>query len=846
MKTLISNLISILLLASYMNAQNPQNGWSFLYQGDSFSDDALLDLSYLNEAVAGENGFIRLSEDGSHFVNDQGEIRFWAINGGELLRNHDPNLNDRDLETYARFLSKMGVNMIRFHGELFSKSNNINAPDDREIEYIWRVVAAMKKEGIYTTISPFWPAHLENIPDSWNLGDYKGGIDPWGLIYFDGNFRNAYKSWVSKLYTQTNPYTGIPLKDDPAVGLIQIINEDGVFFWTIGGVQPSLNVMMEQQFFNWAVSTYGNINAALENWEQTSLSKDNPGQKRLEIIQIWFATDDPNVPPASNGFKKRLADQMRFFAEAQRATYQELYDHYRSIGCKQLINASNWRTASSSRLLDLERWSTLPGEVLALNRYFDPGHFGPNNGWRIERLDHYIGNSAMYFPHLLPINVKQVKGRPFLVTESGWNLPNKYQAEGPFLIAAYQSLCGIDGFYWFSPTSTTYEDFPYFPYFGPVKGENPMFRWTNSIPGQIGMFPANALAYRLGYIQQGAVVVSEKRTLEALYKGETPLVTEEKSFDPNRDSYDPNPASGETPLSPLTFLTGPVEVEYSAENGKTSFVAEDLENLANISEKVLTSNTNELVWDYQQGICWLNTPKAQGICGFPGNKTYELDNLSISSTNEYVVVNVVAMDNLPLAQSAKILIQVGTVYQPTGWKETATKFRPTNESGEVDGFLIESLGRMPWKAANTEVTITLKDIRIQSVWNLDPAGYRKEAVNTIVNGRETIFNLPAASMYLVLETVTTTGLNDPDRMSDPKIQIYPNPNEGTFSIEIPEIYEGISIGNLEILDAAGKRISYFEHRAGNKHYQIKGPAGAYFVKLYLKNNSTVVQKIIVQ
>ena len=195
----MKNILSIILILifSTAHAQNPQDGWPFIYNGDHFTEDALLDLRYLNEETAGEHGFIRLSAAGNQFVNDQGEIRFWATNGGKLVRGHDPELTDNDLAIYARFLAKMGFNMIRYHGEMFSNTQDIHEPNKEEAEYIWRVVAAMKKEGIYTTISPFWPAHIESIPATWNLGDYKGDVDPWGLLYFDEAFGNAYKSWVN-------------------------------------------------------------------------------------------------------------------------------------------------------------------------------------------------------------------------------------------------------------------------------------------------------------------------------------------------------------------------------------------------------------------------------------------------------------------------------------------------------------------------------------------------------------------------------------------------------------------------------------------------------------------------
>ena len=56
-----------------------------------------------------------------------------------------------------------------------------------------------------------------------------------------------------------------------------------------------------------------------------------------------------------------------------------------SWGCKQLINAGNWKSASEARLGDLERWTYGASEVIAVNKYYNGGrHVGPDNGWRIN------------------------------------------------------------------------------------------------------------------------------------------------------------------------------------------------------------------------------------------------------------------------------------------------------------------------------------------------------------------------------------------------------------------------------------------------------------------------------
>ncbi|MDZ7376001.1 MAG: hypothetical protein ONB13_05215, partial [candidate division KSB1 bacterium] len=204
-------LIAAVLMISVfrLNAQQPEDGWSFSYPGDNFTNDALLDLRYLNENIAGENGFVQLSPDGNSFQTENGTpIRFWSINGGEETRR----MSDAELARFARFLAKMGVNMIRYHGSINPTGANINDIDKDDVNGIWRMVAAMKKEGIYSTISPFWPhfGHMgEPKLSGWGIPGYTGNDDLWGVIYFSDTLKNAYKNWVNYLYTEKNPYTGV-------------------------------------------------------------------------------------------------------------------------------------------------------------------------------------------------------------------------------------------------------------------------------------------------------------------------------------------------------------------------------------------------------------------------------------------------------------------------------------------------------------------------------------------------------------------------------------------------------------------------------------------------------------
>jgi hypothetical protein len=723
----------------------PDSTTSFSYDKDSFSDSALLDLRGLNEKYAGEHGFIKLSDDNESFVRGDGEpIRFWAVNNGAVTRD----MNDDDLAYHARFLAKIGVNMARYHGSVnpAGKNTQITDTDSSEIHNIWRYVAAMKKEGIYSTISPFWAhnGHMGGwVPEEWGIAGYSGKDPLWAVMYFNDKLKEAYKVWVKELYTKTNPYTGIALKDDPAVGIIQIKNEDGLFFWTMQNIKPELEEMISRQFYDWVVKKYGSIDQAYSNWNNLILPDDDSGS--LEIFNTWHMTIDLEKDSAL-----RMADQAEFYAKRQHDFYKEIYEYYRDdLGCKQLINANNWKTANNKRLNDLERYTYMACDIAAVNRYYSPGHSGEKSGWRIDPGHFYTGNSVLHYPEKFPLNIKKTSGMPMIVTESGWNLPHKYQAEGPFLISAYQSLMGLDGYYWFSISDKDYDSFPYFEAFELEDDQHPMHRWTCSAPWGIGMFPANALTYRKGYVKEARNVVVEKRSYDSLWHRVRPVITENAGFDPNRDRDNLSIEEGtETLLSPMVFLTG--GVEWKPVYGETSLdVNQKIRNLIDYENNTIESLTGELEWNYEKGIVSLNSPKSQGICGFIlKNQKIELEDVSIITTNDYLVLQVVSMDEEPLYKSRKLLIQTGRVWRPENWKDIPGYSVQKNDT--IGGYRIMNTGNMPWKAKELKVSITLKNRHVNKAFALSSSGYPEKELETERKGRSMHFQLPPDALYVVL------------------------------------------------------------------------------------------------
>jgi hypothetical protein len=177
------------------------------------------------------------------------------------------------------------------------------------------------------------------------------------------------------------------------------------------------------------------------------------------------------------------------------------------------------------------------------------------------------------------------------------------------LIAAYQSLNGVDAYYWFTTAEEDWRQPGSANGYLPSEG-----KWVCATPMLMGQWPAAALLYRLGYVKQGEPVVYEQRSLQDIWERKTPIIAEDAGFDPKRDkehfSTRSNIKSG---VDPLAYLVGPVRTKYNGD--PTQSKVADLSPFINANARTVKSITGELELDYGKGVCALNSPKAQGVTG---------------------------------------------------------------------------------------------------------------------------------------------------------------------------------------------------------------------------------------
>jgi hypothetical protein len=716
--------------------------WAHDPSPDRFDPQALLDLRSLNEAEAGETGFVTVDGQGGFRRGDGKPLRFWAVNSGVgfgwQATPRGPQTAP-DLARHARFLAKRGVNMVRLHRQLSpppQAGQSMDRLNEAERDGVWRAVAAYRREGIYVTLSPYWAGPMRFAPDT----PLAGGPQPaWGLLFFDETLQRSYRSWLTQLLRPKNPHTGLALVDDPALAILQLQNEDSLLFWTLEGLKGPQREALERRYGRWLAGRHGSVDQALAAWAGgwslgggPSEPADRSAEGRLALLPLWTLAQ----PPRSAAMGRRLADQTEFLATTMRDFNQRTVDWLRrDLGVKALVNAGNWRTADEARLGDAERWSYGPGEVDAANVYTHGLHEGEHVGWAVLAGDRYTDGSVLRDPRRLPLALRQVAGRPMLVTEAGWVMPGGYGAEGPFLVAAFQSLLGTAGYYWFATGEEGHV---------PPRSANGWLdsqsKWTFGMPEVIGGFPAAALLYRRGDVQRAPPTVVQRRPLASLWQREPAQPPEDPAYDPNRDAQ----AAQRPDQANDAFLLGPVLVAFGDAPAPRAAPP------APSADGVLRPATGELAWDRRQGVLRLESPRAQGVAAhFDTAPRHTLRDLRLTCGNRFGALLAVSLDDQPLARSRRVLVQFCTPSRPTGWAQVPASLKRPDGRG-LDGFRITSHGRAPWQVERAALQLWLRNAALVRATALDANFMAAGTVTLRAEDGGVSFDFPASGTQHVL------------------------------------------------------------------------------------------------
>ncbi len=497
-------------------------------------DDGLLGLSTWNDHIAGERGRLEMQND--RLVLAGTPIKLWGLNS-EYADTAPPK---EVSEFRAAFFAKYGFNSIRLHkfndgpgwagfGSLLSTVKF----DPQALDRFDYYCAQLKKRGLYINLSSNFgvkvgPDDADRFEAFEDFFDAEKGWNPnhprlhigHGSIYLSPGLQAIHAEQLTNLLNHKNPYTGLTYAEDPAIGFVEIFNEDSALFYTtIGKIQhsPIMRQYISKKFAQWLEVKYGSEQQWRQAWGPACIihSLDDienghlrslAGPKKINgtvppesfangvvpLGQPWFydAVSRPTGDPEMKALRRRLLDTAEFFTDVQDQFNSQMVNAIRQTGYPGIIIGSNWQAGSMAG----HYWNLMSDRKVGI---IDRHNYFGGGGRSLHLQDGQNVNTASQLDRpgseLISSALQQVVDRPFMFSE--WNVvqPTEWYVEGPAIIGAYgMGLQGWDASYIFA----SYQQRGFASHLDAVK------KFSIDTPPILGVMPAIARMVRRGDIRQ--------------------------------------------------------------------------------------------------------------------------------------------------------------------------------------------------------------------------------------------------------------------------------------------------------------------------------------------------------
>ncbi len=652
------SLVFVFLLTTCKTEESREYGWFDFVVADLDSMDNPVNMSFLNEGLAGESGHVTISN--GHFVDGNGNrIRFF----GDNLTFSDCFPEKEVATQLAAALKKRGMNVIRFHHmDMQSAPRGIwnearDGFDPGQVDKLDWLVYQLKKNGIYTNLNTHVSYTYEGADyEEARAFNFGKGIDNFYRPYID-----FQKNYAKMLLTHENVYTGNTYAEEPAVAFVEVNNENSI----ISRWQALANLKPEHR------------SALLQQWK--AWLKGNPEHSRAAGKDlVWIIENFEEVGDAQKGML------WAFLVDAELEYAREMIDYFKDdLGVQALISESQasysgvagvYREAEYSDFIDMHaywehpRWSGRPWS---------------SSDWTIRNssmvTDKEAGTLSRFGQH-------GVAGFPLTISEYDHPAPSFFSAEMYPMLNAVAAFQDWDGIYHFD-FGGNYNQGKINSYFS-----------TAGHPLKQIFIPVGAILFRMETIQPAQKTVALGIPPESVVDL---MVKYGYRMD---DIWE---AAGAP--SGLVLLHK-MHVDMKAGEFKLS---EEVSQ----PEGAWTSDTGELTWDNTdstQAVFTINAPAAKGAVGYIGGKEIDLDKVTIAMDTipgNWGTITLTALDGKPVEESSRILLVAAGRVENTGmgWNEQYTSVN-------------DQWGTAPTRAEGIPARIILRDMDRFTVHTLDSTG----------------------------------------------------------------------------------------------------------------------------
>lgn len=590
--------------------------------------ESVVDLSFLLDAPAGKRGFVHVA-DGHLVTGDGKRLRLWGVNVTDWSKGSVMLPPKEDSAVWAATLARFGVNCVRLHfldlpsprGLIDPKRDDTRAFDADQLDRLDFWIAELKKRGIYVDLNL-------NVGRSYKAGDGVADAEKirWakGLTLYNPRLIELQKEYARQLLTHRNPYTKLEYRRDPAIAIVELLNENALYAG-FRAPTPAYDEELSDLYNAWLRQKLAP--AELEKLRAIAGVSGDAPMPRLA---------GPDVAAAP---KERLYAELRFFTEMESRFYKDMSAYLRELGVRVPIIATADHSHSGSSYPMLYSTSLL--DIVDGHTYWQhPGARGKVNTPMVNQPEHST---------VAELSRTAFAGKPYTVSEVNHPFPNEYASEGIPILAAYSAFEDWDGVFWYTFEPKLAKDWkgyvgdPFDISLDPVK---------------MPQLAAGALMYLRGDVRAAHTMLDRSYTREQVYESIRLPASERPFFTP-----------GFPPYLPLQHRIGirsldgaPTAKFESGESGE------------------IVSDTGELTWTVsggKGGLVTVDAARSQAQIGFIRAYGKQLRHLSAAIENDFAAIVLASLDKRPIARSNRMLLTAGARVANTGmeWNEARTALK---------------------------------------------------------------------------------------------------------------------------------------------------------------------------
>jgi hypothetical protein len=582
-----------------------------------------VDVSFLLDAPAGKHGFVR-AQDAHLLTGDGKRIRFWGVNITDWSKGSVMIPAKEDAPLWAATLARFGVNCVRLQfldlptprGLIDGMRDDTRALDPEALDREDFFLAELEKRGIYINFNllvgrPFKVG--DGVQDYQKIREGAKGIS-----LYDPRIIELQKEYAQQLLGHYNPYTKIEYRNDPAVAMVEINNENALWVGARGPT-PYYDHELVDLYNAWLKK-----NLSAEDLKELKGLAGVGGDNPVPLLQ---GRNEIETAP-----KPRFYAESRFFLDIQRGYWEEMRDYLtKTLGVKSLImtTADHGHTSSGYPLL------------LATSTFdTNDGHTYWQHDWE-NKIKAPMVNDP-FNSTVVELSRTPVAGKPYTVSEVNNPFPNDWASEGIPILAAYGDLQDWDAIIWYTFEPKASPDWK--PYIGDAFD-------ISLDPVKMPQLAAGALMFLRDDVSPAKLLVERSYTREQVFDSALLLPATVRPFF--------------TPGFPLA-----VPLQHGSRILSLEGTTKEPVAAPRVSNPIV-SDTEQLAWynsSTMTGLVTVDTPRSQALIGFVKANGKSVTNLSADVENRFCTIWIASLDAEPIARSSKLLLTLGSRVENEGMR----------------------------------------------------------------------------------------------------------------------------------------------------------------------------------